>query len=128
MSFSIHIDALTYDFRIQNGKLVLVRGSETIRERLRVIIQRYKGEWFLNTSKGIEYYSEDNKILGQTTNIDEVSAIIRGEILSEPGVIRIQKFSISQSSRDVSISADVKVERTEWDDQTNANGVITVTV
>lgn len=99
MSFSL----ATYndtdrDFQIGvNGRLNLVLDEDTIVDRLRTRLATWLGDWYLDTSRGIDY---KNKILGQSSNGSEVSAILRREILSEPGVDSIESFALTQDADD----------------------------
>ena len=122
MSFSLS----TYndddrDFIIgSNGRLVRVLDADTIVERLRTRLATWLGDWYLDTARGIDY---KNKILGQSRNGGEISAIMRREILSEPGVDQIFSFSLTQDAEDrrgFTVSAQV--------DLTGSDQPITVTV
>lgn len=117
MSFSIHLDQLRHDFRIKGGRLVLSRGADSVRDRIKVILWRYLGDWYLNTSQGLPMY--DGEILGSTTEVDMASAYIRRDILADPDVIRIERFEISRSStRGYTISASVQVRGPEYSGST----------
>ncbi len=99
MSFSLATyDDTLRDFQIgANGRLNLVTDEDTIVDRLRTRLATWLGDWYLDTSRGIDY---KNRILGQSRNGSEISAILRREILSEPGVERIESFSLTQDSED----------------------------
>lgn len=99
MSFSLATyDDTLRDFQIGvNGRLNLVTDEDTIVDRLRTRLATWLGDWYLDTSRGIDY---KNRILGQSRNGSEISAILRREILSEPGVERIESFSLTQDSED----------------------------
>ena len=103
-----------------NGRLVRVLDAATIVERLRTRLATWLGDWYLDTARGIDY---KNKILGQSRNGGEISAIMRREILSEPGVDQIVSFSLTQDAEDrrgFTVSAQV--------DLTGSDQPITVTV
>ena len=127
MSFSLKLDPLFYDFRISDGKFVLVRGSDTVRDRIEIILNTQKGEWFLNVDDGVDYYGDDG-ILSQQKPAEEISAIIRLAILSDPDVIQIDDFQIIQNpnvKREFNISVDCQVKTTDFD-TTGATQTITV--
>lgn len=117
MSFTLHLDPLRWDFRIgANGRFQLVRGASTVRERLQIILWTYYKEWFLDTSRGIDYYN--GQILGQTTNPDMASAVIRRAILSDPDVIKIDTFTITKNNnraRAYAINVTCQVRGTAYD-------------
>ena len=94
-SFAIYSDDAR-DYKIgANGRLVLTVDADTIVDRLSTRLNTWLGDWYLDTSRGIDY---KNRILGQSRNGSEISAILRREILSEEGVERIDAFSLTQKS------------------------------
>lgn len=99
MSFSIATNGeLTRDFAIDTaGRLVLSTGADAVVDRLRTRLAMWLGDWYLDTTRGIDY---KNKVLGRSRNGGEISAIIRREILLEPGVDQITAFALSQDSED----------------------------
>jgi hypothetical protein len=97
MSFSLttYNDA-DRDFPIgADGRLQLVIDVDTIVERLRTRLATWLGDWYLDTTVGIDY---KNQILGQSRNGGAISSILRREILLESGVERIDSFVLTQDS------------------------------
>lgn len=109
MSFSIYThDDTDRDYSVgADGRLLLVIDADTVVERIRTRLNTWLSDWYLDTSRGIDY---KNKILGKSRNGGEVSSILRREILSEPGVLRIDSFALTQDvgdPRGFSVSAEV---------------------
>ena len=97
MSFSLATYAdLDRDFGIgPNGRLLLSVNEDAVVDRLTTRLSKWLGDWYLDTSEGIDY---KNKILGQSGNGGEISAILRREILQEPDVDQIETFSLTTDS------------------------------
>lgn len=94
MPFSLFIDGLNNnDFRIRRGRFVLSTGAEAARNRILVALNTQLGEWFLDTRQGIPYYG-DNGIMGGRKSAEEIAAIFRMAVLSDPEVDRMDEFEI----------------------------------
>lgn len=93
----------THDLAIENFDLVLVSGPDEIAQRLRIKLQMFLGEYYLDTSFGVPYYEE---ILKKVPNTNTVEAELRGAILETEGVSRLISFDLdlNGSSRELSLS------------------------
>lgn len=91
------------DLRLVDGQLVLVTGTESIRQDLAVRLRWFKGEWFLDRRTGVPWFQS---ILGHKAADATVERIIRRVIQATPGVEAIVSLSISRDSveRDIAIS------------------------
>tara|TARA_R110000787_G_scaffold201578_1_gene312389 strand:- start:2745 stop:3107 length:363 start_codon:yes stop_codon:yes gene_type:complete len=83
------------DLDFTNRGFVVLQGTNTddeILQRMRVRLNFFKGEWFLNSEHGLPYFQD---ILG-VTNIDlnAVSSLFREQLLSVEGVREIQESEI----------------------------------
>jgi hypothetical protein len=97
------------DLAIENNNLVLIDGSDLVKQ---LIIQRLKtflGEWFLDKSVGIPYFQD---ILIKNPNANVVTTLIKNEILKAEGVIELDSFStdFNDGARQLSISFSVRTE------------------
>jgi hypothetical protein len=100
------------DYRIVRGRLVLVRESDAVRDRLFVALSTQLTEWFLDVNDGVPYYQVDGapSILGGKMTEAEVSALIRRRILLDPETDSIESMSVRQDAlRRVSVAATVKL-------------------
>lgn len=80
------------DVIIESGQIQTVNGNELIRQTVKTILSTNKGEWFLNTDEGINFYN----LLGKEKN-DE---IIKNEILQ--GLLQVDSsFFIDSFSCEV---------------------------
>lgn len=67
-------------------------GSQEVLQRVRQRLRCFKGEWYLNTSIGIDYF---NDIFVANPNMTIITAIFKREILATPGIIKLTAFSMS---------------------------------
>lgn len=119
-SFSLNVSGDNQDFSVgSDGRLVLSRGGECARQRIKVRLWRDLGEWWLDTTQGINWYN--NGLLGETTEIDLISATLRREILLDPEVAQIDVFEITRDTgadRGYTINSSVKLNVPEYNGQT----------
>lgn len=62
------------DVVIKDGKITMVDGNELLKQTIRTVLGTNQGEWFLNTSEGLNY----GNILTKNPDFD----VIRNEIIS----------------------------------------------
>ena len=107
MSWTLKLDNLDHDLRIENGKFLRVNGSDEVRQRIKVSLWHYLGEYFLDTDNGVPWYEQ---LLGRKIDADIVSTIIRRQILLVPGVIRISSLIVQFVNVTRSYSLDTSVQ------------------
>ena len=109
MSWSLKLDALIHDLRIENGSFLRVNGSDEVRQRIKVALWHYFGEYFLNITTGVPYYEQ---ILGRKIDADVVSTILRRQILLVPGVIRVKRLvaRFENATRFYRMDSEVQVQ------------------
>ena len=79
------------DLDISTGDLQLTTGGEAIAQHLRIRLQFFLGEWFLDSRIGIPFF-QSILIKNPATNV--VRSIFRAAILSTPGVISLSELTI----------------------------------
>lgn len=72
-----------HDLRLTDGQLALVDGVGAIVQNIRIRLQFFLGEWFLDLREGLPYFQE---ILVKGPNLGRVRALFRAAILETPGV------------------------------------------
>lgn len=93
----ILLDEDTHDLVFINGAVPVTEGQRiTVAQRLKVRLQTFLGEYFMNTSIGVPYYQ---RIFGKIKNKSTIDTIFQREILSDEGVIEITSY---RSDLDVS--------------------------
>jgi len=124
MSWTLKLGAITHDLVIGNDhKFTLISGSDQVRQRVKVALMHYEGEYFLNVKNGIPYYTT---LLG-SKNSSLLSNTLRKKILAVPGVLRILDFSlvIERSTRAYTPTITIVVEKNinEISDYVTINGL-----
>ena len=92
MSWTLTLDQFTHDLRITDGAFERIRGSDEVRQRIKVLLWHYFQEYFLNIPDGTPWYED---ILGRTADAGVVDSILRQRILSTPGVLRINSLQLN---------------------------------
>ncbi len=106
------IEKSAYDLSVKDGMFQTVISGDEVAQRLRIHLQRYLSEWFLNTTLGVPYYE---KLLG-TKDKTIIELYLRKEIGTVYGVERINAFEIVQSYALRSITVNIKVTTIYGDD------------
>lgn len=110
------------------GDLLFVNGTcpvtdenrLTVAQRLRIRLLTFLGEWFLDTTYGVPYWT----ILGRKTSKSVVDRIFQTEILKEQGVLEILEFnSALNSNRQYSMSFRVRTDKNQDTDVITIDGV-----
>lgn len=83
MSKDLALDLNTHDLLIENGELLVVDAADQLEQTLKIRLQFFDSEWFLNVNNGLPFYSD---ILVKNPNIPNIDAIIKAEILDTDGV------------------------------------------
>ena len=82
----LELDEATWDMKVPPN---IIRGAAAIAQRLRVRLQFFKREWFLDQRQGMPYYEA---VLIKNPDLTLVQSIFRRAILRTPGVLAIAKF------------------------------------
>jgi hypothetical protein len=106
----IALDPNTGDMLITNGSLTLVDGVDAITQLLSQRLKMFFGEWFLDLSLGVPYFEQVFK-----KNFDPVvvDTIFKDVILSTPGILRLQTFSLLYDTTQRSLSLKFQAVSTE---------------
>ena len=78
---------------------------DVVAQRLLIRLRNFEGEWFLDTSYGVPYWS----ILGHKIKKSAVDLIFQREILAENGVKELTFFESTFENRKYTLSFRVKV-------------------
>lgn len=85
----------------------IVEGINGLVQRLKIRLQVFLEEWFLDNTRGVPYFQQ---ILEKGTSYDEISNAIKLIISKTPGVKKINSFIIESDdieSRKIAISFSV---------------------
>lgn len=98
------------DLALVNGDLVFLRGGpEEVRKRIEQRLRFFRGEWFLDTRKGIPFVQN---VLVKNPNTGAIGAMLRRAILTTPGVLELRQFSLTfePSLRTLSLTFNARVD------------------
>lgn len=104
---NLHLDPSTHDLVVENFQFKQVKTkTEDLAQRLKIKLQFFVGEWFLDENYGIPYFQE---IFVKGTNRDTIDDRFKLAISSEDGVQRLSSYSssIDRSTRELSVQATV---------------------
>lgn len=88
------------DLLVVDGDLVLTSGVDAIASDLQARLQTFAGEWSLDTSIGLPYFTE---IANRPTDA-RLRELFRSEILGTPGVTALERLELTVSGRVLSLS------------------------
>lgn len=92
-NMALRIDPETRDLVFDaDGNMEQVFGDETTSQNIRLTLQAWKGEFFLDVNHGTEY----DRILGKKPHelpYDEVGEVLRDAIFQEPDVSQIEEVT-----------------------------------
>ncbi len=98
-----------HDIELSNERMTLVDGNEAIAQHLRVRLQFFLGEWFLDISEGIPFFREVfTKITSQTV----VRSIFRQVIVETPGISQVSEFNFQYNplTREANLQFDAVLD------------------
>lgn len=96
MDLLMDIDGIR-DLIYVNGSCPVTVGlTQTVAQRLFIMLRTFRGEWFMNTEHGIPYLQS---ILGKKITKSGVDNILQDKILAETGVSRISEWESSLDSK-----------------------------
>ncbi|MBG6211671.1 hypothetical protein IWQ49_006362 [Labrenzia sp. EL_126] len=87
------LDEATNDlFLASDGSLQNVTDAEAVGQHGRQRLQTHAGEWFLDTTCGVQWLSQ---ILGRFADPALAEAVVKAELLETDGIEEITSFSVS---------------------------------
>ncbi len=78
------------------NNLKIVDGREEIRQIILANLETFEGEWFLDTTIGVPWFSE---ILQKNISLNKVDGIIIGVISSSRGVVSLLSYESSVDAK-----------------------------
>lgn len=81
-----------------------------VAQRLKVTLQTFLGEWFLNTDTGVPYFEA---IFGKIKSKGSIDLVLQEKILADPGVIEMVEFESSLDNARRIYSMSFKVRTSE---------------
>jgi hypothetical protein len=85
-------NGLEDDLALENFDLVLIDGVEQIRQKLKIRLQFFMGEWYLDTTLGTRYYQD---VLIKNPQLSKLQALFKAVIMETIGVTQLTAFTLS---------------------------------
>lgn len=87
----LKLDPQTWDLVVETDDLVLVEGDAAIGQGVTFALGVFLGEWFLDESQGLPYFTE---ILVKNPNLVAVREWFRLTIAESPGITSIETLQL----------------------------------
>lgn len=119
----ILLDSETHDVVFVNGGApVTSTEQDNVAQRLKITLQTFLGEWFLDTNVGVPYFES---IFGKVVNKGSVDLILQNKILADAGVIEMVSFSssVDTATRVYSMTFSVRTSEGVTDTQEFTLGI-----
>lgn len=84
-----------HDLRLTDGQVSLVDGADAVVQHIKIRLQFFAGEWFLDLREGLPYFQE---ILVKGPNLGRIRALFRATILETPGVLLVDRLDLDLDS------------------------------
>lgn len=96
-NMTLRIDPVTHDLVLdKEGSLQVIGGAETVAQCVRLTLETFKGEWFLDPRHGTAY----EEIIGDASGDPE--AVLREAIYQEDQVRYIDELKVERKGREIS--------------------------
>ena len=92
---------------VLTSDLLFSTGINAVAQGIRIRIQTFKGEWFLDLNHGVPYYQD---LLGQKFNEIKARSAFREAIITAPGVVELISLEVSFNgqTRELSVSWEAR--------------------
>ena len=87
----LKLDSQTWDLVVETDDLLLIEGDAAIGQGVRFAFGFFLGEWFLDESQGLPYFTE---ILVKNPNLVAVREWFRLTIAESPGIASIETLQL----------------------------------
>lgn len=98
---ALNVDA--WDLVFHNNDLMLIDNAERIGQQIKITLQFWFEEWFLDTTKGIPYLQY---ICIKNPNLQHIRQIFRNAILSVDGVDSVTQLTLNVNAKERILSVE----------------------
>ena len=106
---SIAINPVTKDLIMSGNKFVLNDSTNSLSQNISNNVRIWLGEWFANTSIGIDYIGFENKKFSD----NEIISSVRQSLLNNPNVSLVNSIVVNRNLVERKITLDVNIETVE---------------
>lgn len=100
--YDLALNVKTNDLVI-NKDVILIDNAERVAQQIRIRLNSFLGEWFLNTSYGLPYLEY---ILIKNPNLTLVRSILRKQIASVDDVAKVNSLTVTLDNKTRKLTVD----------------------
>jgi hypothetical protein len=97
------------DLGLTNNKFTLVDNDDSLMQQITNQVTMWLGEWFANTSIGIDYIGFENKKFSDK----EIASSVTQSLYKNPNVSLVNSVLVSRNLAERKITLDVNIETVE---------------
>lgn len=94
--YDLALNVDSWDLVFHNNDLMLIDNAERIGQQIKITLQFWFKEWFLDTTQGIPYLEH---ICVKNPNLQHIRQIFRNAILSVPGVDSVTELTLNVDAK-----------------------------
>ena len=95
--YDLALNVDSWDLVLQGNDLLLIDNAERIGQQIKITLQFWFKEWFLDTTKGIPYLEY---ICVKNPNLQHIRQIFREAIQSVPGVDSVTQLTLNVNAKE----------------------------
>ena len=95
--YDLALNVDSWDLVFHNNDLMLIDNAERIGQQIKITLQFWFKEWFLDTTQGIPYLEY---ICVKNPNLQHIRQIFRTAIQSVPGVDSVTELTLSVNAKE----------------------------
>ncbi len=84
--------------------------EEYIKQKLKIVLSTFKGEWFLNTEVGMPFYQD---MLGKNNSLSKIESLYIRAIKSIPEVVKILYIDLNEDKQTRTVTVKFAVTDTD---------------
>ena len=97
MAYDLALNVDSWDLVFHNNDLMIIDNAERIGQQIKITLQFWLAEWFLNTTQGIPYLEH---ICIKNPNLQHIRQIFREAIMSVDGVDSVSELTLNVNARE----------------------------
>ena len=95
--YDLALNVDSWDLVFHNNDLMLIDNAERIGQQIKITLQFWFKEWFLDTTQWIPYLEH---ICVKNPNLQHIRQIFRNAILSVPGVDSVTELTLNVNAKE----------------------------
>ena len=94
--YDLALNVDNWDLVFDNNDLLLIDNAERIGQQIKITLQFWLGEWFLDNTQGVPYLE---RICVKNPNLQHIRQIFRQAIMSVEGVDYVNELTLSVDAK-----------------------------